>query len=63
MTATSKRVLAYLALALIFYAIGFAGAPAAMLFIAVGAFFEGFVWMEARRKWRRRGGIQRANRY
>lgn len=55
--ATSRRVLGYVALALISYAIAarFGGiGAAAMLFVAGGIICEGFVWMEARRAWRRR---------
>ena len=57
MSATTKRVLGYVALALGSYgiAIGLGGArPAAMLFVAVGVLFEGFLWMEARRSRQRR---------
>ncbi len=57
MTTTSKRVLGYVGLALASYgiAIGLGGIGlAAMLFVAGGMFFEGFLWMEARRIWRRR---------
>ncbi len=57
MTTTSKRVLGYVVLALASYgiAIGLGGVSfAAMLFVAGGMFFEGFLWMEARRSIRRR---------
>lgn len=53
---TSKRVVGYILLALVSYGIGAglggAGA-AAMLFVAGGIIFEGFIWMEARRAWKR----------
>ena len=56
MTTISKRILIYVGLALVFYgiAIGLGVAPAAMLFVAGGVLFEGLLWMEARRAWRRR---------
>jgi len=62
MTTTSKRVLGYVVLALISYgvAIGLGGAgSAAMVFVAGGLFFEGFLLMEARRALRRRHTQQR----
>ena len=57
MTTTSKRVLGYFGLALACYGIavklGGIGV-AAMLFVAGGLFFEGFLLMGARRSVRRR---------
>jgi NhaP-type Na+/H+ or K+/H+ antiporter len=57
MTTASKRVLGYVVLALASYAIAAAlggMGPAAMVFVTGGVLFEGFLWMEARRRWRRR---------
>ena len=57
MTATFKRVLGYILIALVSYGIAIAlggVGPAAMVFVAGGLVFEGFLWMEARRSWRRR---------
>jgi hypothetical protein len=62
LSTTSKRVLAYVLLALLFYgiAVGLGGVGlGAMLFVAGGLLFEGFLWMEARRAWKRRQGDSR----
>jgi len=53
----AKRVLLYLSLALLSYSVAaWLGGVAlgAMLFVAGGLFFEGGIWMEARRSWRNR---------
>ena len=58
MTTASKRVLGYVVLALVSYGIaaGLGGVGlGAMLFVVGGILFEGFLWMEIRRIWRRRG--------
>jgi len=53
----AKRILIYVALALTSYAnaAGLGGiALAAKVFVAGGIFFDGYIWMEARRSWRAR---------